>query len=328
VAHVAAFDELPGAGAVVGPHVHHAGVVTRQGAIDGMQGLRRRAGLDRPWLHSRPRLAGVCGLDSYFHPKAELPSRWNRPAPKGTNMNHSSDSLPIYVTNKSTRVSDANVKTMTEAVATQVRDHFAPAWQIPANPVSYLSGSDQAPATGAILTVVDTPDQDGVLGWHTEGDQGVIYGYVFAAPVLNNGGQVLSAARYTVAATLSHEVLETIVDPHVNLWATGPAGWVISQEVCDPVENSSYTINGVSVSNFVTPAWFDAHASPRTPMDHLGKVSKPFQVDRGGYFVHFKGGNPSQVFGDDVPDWRRTTKTHVHSRAGHLATLQPLKRLR
>jgi hypothetical protein len=235
--------------------------------------------------------------------------------------------MPIYVTNGSTRVSDQDVQTMVNAIATQVQDHFAPAWQIPANPVAYLEKDAARPASGALLTVVDNPDQPGVLGWHTEGAQDIIYGYVFAAPVLDNGGAVLTGATYTVAATLSHEVLETIADPHVNLWATGPNNTLISQEVCDPVENGSYDINGVSVSNFVTPSWFDAQAAAGAPMDYLGRVSQPFQMDQGGYYVHLKGGQPGQVHGRDLPQWRRDTKLNPHSRVGHLTTLKPLKRI-
>jgi hypothetical protein len=241
-------------------------------------------------------------------------------------MPHAARSLEIHVANGSTRVSDDDVERMTTAVATQVREHFAPAWEIPANPVRFMADPNEKPSTGAVLTVVDNPDQDGVLGWHTEGDNGVIYGYVFAAPVLDNGGKVLTGAQYTVAATLSHEVLETIADPHVNLWATGPDGWVISQEVCDPVENASYEIDGVAVSDFVTPMWFDIQAPPGTKMDYLDRVRKPFEIDQGGYYVRFKGGKPSQVFGDKVPDWRRKVKEHGNSRAGHLADMKLLER--
>jgi hypothetical protein len=242
-------------------------------------------------------------------------------------MSQPTGPLPIYIANESKRVSDTDVRTMVGAVTVQVRDHFAPAWQIPANPVSYLERGAPPPTSGAVLTVVDDPDQPGVLGWHTEGDNGVIYGYVFAAPVLDNGGEVLIGATYTVAATLSHEVLETIADPHVNLWATGPESTLISQEVCDPVENDSYEISGVAVSNFVTPNWFDGHALPGVPMDYLGKVSKPFEMDQGGYYVHVKAGKASQVFGRDVPDWRRKTKSHEKSRAGHLSAFGSLKRI-
>jgi hypothetical protein len=243
-------------------------------------------------------------------------------------VSHPAKVLDIHVANRSTRVSDADVRRMTKAVATQVREHFAPAWEIPVNPVTFLADPRDKPATGAVLTVVDKPDQDGVLGWHTEGENGVIYGYVFAAPVLDNGGAVLSGADYTVSATLSHEVLETIADPHVNLWATGPDGWVISQEVCDPVENGSYDIDGVAVSNFVTPMWFDVQAPPGTAVDYLGRISTPFEMDKGGYYVRFRSGKPSQVFGEHVPDWRRKLKEHGFSRAGHLADMKALERLR
>lgn len=240
-------------------------------------------------------------------------------------MSQPTGPLPIYVMNGSSRVSDQDVQTMVSAVAAQVQDHFAPAWQIPANPVTYMQRNAPRPASGAVLTIVDNPDQPGVLGWHTEGPNDVIYGYVFAGPVLDNGGQVLTGATYTVAATLSHEVLETIADPHVNLWTTGPNSTVISQEVCDPVENGSYEINGVSVSNFVTPEWFDAQAAPGASVDYLGRVSQPFQMDQGGYYVHLKAGKPSQVFGQDVPQWRRNTKSHPNSRAGHLATFKSME---
>ncbi len=242
-------------------------------------------------------------------------------------MNRLAEAMPIYISNKSTEVSDSEATRMTAAVQEQVSSHFAPAWGIPANPVQFLSSSDSPPETGALLTIVDTPDQDGVLGWHTEGQGGVIYGYVFAKPVLDNGGDVLTGSTYTVAATLSHEVLETIADPHINLWATGRDGWVISQEVCDPVENASYDIDGVSVSDFVTPAWFDIQAPTGAKLDHLGRINSPFQIDRGGYYVHLKSGKPAQVFGDQVPDWRRKAKSHIKSRAGHLTALQTLKHI-
>jgi hypothetical protein len=236
-------------------------------------------------------------------------------------MRRSVQPLQVVVTNKSTRVDDADAKKMTEAVAKQVKQDFSPAWAIPANSVTFQPSDAASPAGGAVLTIVDNPDQPGVLGWHTEGEDATIFGYVFASPVLDNGGEVLSGATYTVAATLSHEVLETIADPHVNLWATGPEGYVVSQEVCDPVENGSYDIDGVSVSNFVTPAWFDAQASAGTKLDHLGQVSKPFEIASGGYYVHFKGGKPTQVFGEDVPEWRRNTKSNAKSRGGHLLCL-------
>jgi hypothetical protein len=47
---------------------------------------------------------------------------------------------------------------------------------------------------------------------------------------LDSGGTDVTGGAFTVAATPLHEMLETIADPHVNLWAPGPHGYVISQE--------------------------------------------------------------------------------------------------
>ena len=60
-----------------------------------------------------------------------------------------------------------------------------------------------------------------------------------------------------------------------------------SREVCDPVQENTYAIEAggmhVAVSNFVLPAYFNP-AAPG-PYDHLGVLSKPFTLAKGGYAV-------------------------------------------
>ena len=58
------------------------------------------------------------------------------------------------------------------------------------------------------------------------------------------------------------------VDPNCNLWASDGKTRNYSFEVCDPVEAPTYDVDGVSVSNFVTPAWFDP-TRRRQWQDHL-----------------------------------------------------------
>lgn len=58
----------------------------------------------------------------------------------------------------------------------------------------------------------------------------------------------------------SHELLEMLVDPMSDRHIGGQ--WV---EICDPVGNVYYTIRGIQVSDFVTPAWFRPHS--RGPWD-------------------------------------------------------------
>jgi hypothetical protein len=53
---------------------------------------------------------------------------------------------------------------------------------------------------------------------------------------------------------------------------------VYSLEVCDPVEAPTYEVSGVSVANFVTPAWFDPQAPKSSQFDRLGKLAGPFSL--------------------------------------------------
>jgi hypothetical protein len=157
------------------------------------------------------------------------------------------------------------------------------------------------------LVVKDNSDTPGVLGWHTEDPSVHIYGYVFAGPILDNGGNALTNTL-SVSSVLSHEVLETFVDETCNLWADDHNGSTYALEVGDPVESTSYMVNGVSVSNFVLPAWFDPNAAPTEKFDWLGQVKAPFTIQKNGYCVKATQGTVTQVLGEDFPEWRHHVK--------------------
>jgi hypothetical protein len=53
-------------------------------------------------------------------------------------------------------------------------------------------------------------------------------------------------------------------------------------EVCDPCEESTYEINGVKVSDFVTPAYYDARAVAARKYSFRETVSRPLGVLEGG----------------------------------------------
>ena len=46
-------------------------------------------------------------------------------------------------------------------------------------------------------------------------------------------------------------------------------------EVCDPVENWSYPLDGVQVSDFVLPDYFNSGAGP---WDEMGALTGPFAL--------------------------------------------------
>jgi hypothetical protein len=123
-----------------------------------------------------------------------------------------------------------------------------------------------------------------VLGYHTEDQGGKLRGIVAAQPELSNGGKV-SAGDWSVSSVLFHKVLEMSIDPNCNLWSNDGRGAIHTFEVWDPVEAPTYAVNGISVSNFVTPAWFDPQAGSAATFDKLGLLTAPFGILKGGYVV-------------------------------------------
>lgn len=222
----------------------------------------------------------------------------------------------IYVLNQSTLITEAEARSMVRAVNTQVSAHLAPAWGMRPVGVHYAR---TAPAGARTLTLLDTLDQADALGWHTDDSQG-IYGVIGVKPVLDNGGRPLDGPL-SVASVLSHEVCELLCDPYCTSWSDTGRGYLVATEVCDPVQTSGYPIHGVTVSNFVTPAWFD-QTPAGGPYDHLGVLQAPFSLDRGGYWVQMRGGQVTQKFGTEFPTWLaaakalRGSRTHYRTAGG------------
>src|SRR3974390_713817 len=216
----------------------------------------------------------------------------------------------IAILNQSTLVSDDDVVTMTEAVASQVRLDAAPLGDRSPAAVIFYTDPSAVPATAHGIALVDTIQNQpqGVLGFHTEDQGGKLGGVVAAKPELDNGGQA-TTGDWSVSSVLSHEVLEMFVDPNCNLWANDGKASAYSFEGCDPVEAPSYTVNGVSVSNFVTPSWFDPLAPATAQFDKLGLLHAPFGILKGGYVVYETAGKEQQKFGDEFPQWRRDMKS-------------------
>jgi hypothetical protein len=218
--------------------------------------------------------------------------------------------IAILNQSQSGKVTNADVTTMTAAIASQVQTDVAPIWERAPATVTFYPDSTKVPPEAYVIAIVDTiPAQPtGVQGGHAEDQAGQIWGVVAAQPQLDNGGQVLTG-DWSVSSTLSHEVLEMFIDPNCNMWANDGQGSVYSLEVCDPVEAPTYAINGVYVSNFVTPAWFDPLAPSGSQFDKLGKLTAGFSILPGGYMTYeSKAGKPLQQWGDSYPGWRKTMK--------------------
>lgn len=236
--------------------------------------------------------------------------------------------MQIFVTNLSTLVTDRSAYDMTLCVSQQARQHMAPAFGIIPPQVTFLPKGRSAPAGSYVIGILDDADQAGDLGWHTEGPGGVVYGRVFARPVLQNGGNIMSA-ELSVSSVLSHEVLETVGDQHCNLWADVDGSTAYAYEVGDPVESDSYPVTiaagtGESVlamvSNFVLPAWFDPQAPAGARLDYMGLTTEPFQVRPTGYVIVLSEGRVSQHWGEHYPAWKRATKQSETSRTARITS--------
>jgi len=232
----------------------------------------------------------------------------------------------IAILNQSTLVSDTDAAAMTEAVAAQVRYDAAPLWDRAPAAVVFYTDPAAVPAAAHGIAIVDTiQDQpQGVLGFHTEDQGGKLWGVVAAKPELDNGAKV-TTGDWSVSSVLSHEVLEMFIDPNCNLWANDGKGSAYSFEVCDPVEAPSYPVKGVSVSNFVTPSWFDPLAPATAQFDKLDQLHAAFSILKGGYVVYESAGKEQQKFGDEFPQWRKDMKSgplaRTRRRLGQAANL-------
>ena len=177
--------------------------------------------------------------------------------------------------------SDRAVAAMAAAVQTQVHRDFAASWHIDAD-LTFLPAGQRVPPGLWQVGVFDNSDQAGALGYHDVTRDGLPLGKVFARSTIMDGGQV--------SVTLSHEALEMLADPDINLTASveSPSGGgrLYAYETCDAVEadDIGYDIDGVVVSDFVFPEWFVASLRGHdVQFDQQRKVSEPFELAPGGY---------------------------------------------
>lgn len=160
----------------------------------------------------------------------------------------------ISVLNQSARIDDIDAMKMVLAIAKQFARDVAPVWgMVPSIEFVQRGGS---PTPGACRCwLLDTPDVPNALGYHDEDAAGPFI-KVFTQPIVDDGGTILGAGA-SVASVLSHEVLELTGDSAANIWVDGPNGNDYARELCDAVQGDSYELDGVWVSNFVYPDFFD-----------------------------------------------------------------------
>ena len=168
-------------------------------------------------------------------------------------------------------VPPATLERYAAALQKQVDNHLAPAWNVRAD-ISVLDAGAVVPQGTSPLNIVNA--LAGQAGVHTN-DQGQ------PSAEAVNGDQL--------SITLSHELLEMLVDPSGTRVTRAPdldpysGGQQVAYlvEVCDPCAVYSYDIDGVPVSDFVLPSFYDPYATGN--VDFADFLARPLTVPLGCY---------------------------------------------
>ena len=189
--------------------------------------------------------------------------------------------------NKATVPLGSRLDTLVGAMQRFVDQQFAPVWGTPARLVPTTGFQKKAWA----LVFLDDADAANALAYHELTPDGLPISKVFVRTILG--------ARESVSVSATHELVEMLVDPAINLLSTGPdPKTTYAYETADPVEALSFKVDGVAMTDFVYPAYFEVFRKPRSArFDHLNKVTRPFQVLAGGYQIVFRNGKWSDVTG-------------------------------
>lgn len=163
--------------------------------------------------------------------------------------------------------------------------HFLAVWGYP---VKLYNTTEAKPADWQFI-YFDNADQAGALGYHDLTEKGQPISKIFVKTTLG--------AKQSVSVTACHELFEMVIDPLANLWAEAADGTEYAYEMSDPVEEDTFLVDGIEMSNFVHPSWFEPFKHPAgTKFDHLGVLKKPFSMSKGGYTIIKKKGKVSEVF--------------------------------
>lgn len=206
-----------------------------------------------------------------------------------------------------------NYDALIAALQVYVDKYVVPVWGTPARLVKTKGFTKNAWA----IVFLDNADAPGALAYHDLTPDGMPLSKVFVKTTLDNGD--------LVSVSASHELVEMLVDPAINLMTTGPDPKVMyAYESADPVEALSFKVNGIPMSDFVYPSYFEAFHKPGSvKFDYLGKVKKPFEVLKDGYQIIFKSGKWSQLYGSKA----KAKHFAKEDRRGHRSEQRKQRRL-
>ena len=198
-----------------------------------------------------------------------------------------------------------------DALQKFVDEHVAPVWGTRAKLIKtngFIRGS-------WAIVFLDHADHAHSLAYHDVTPDGFPQAKVFVKMTLKN--------KKLVSGSASHELVEMLVDPGINLVTMRPhSKLVYGYESADPVEDLDFPVNGIRMTNFVYPTYFETFHKPGTVrFDHLNQLKEPFQIHTGGYQGVYKNSKWIQLFGSH-PKKKRFAREDRRGRRGERRTAQ------
>lgn len=192
--------------------------------------------------------------------------------------------IQVGLVDKTKEIDPELMQTVAAALNIQVNRDLAPFWNVQAT-VTHLPNASKIPSgVWPVFLVKQLPPGEG--GFHLD-KHNQPYAEVIASS---------ASDEWTIDA--SHETVEMLVDPQGNRLqpsaaieivngkiqdGTGQFAYLV--EACDPCEadNFGYQIQGVAVSDFITPHFYDPMATTGTRYSFTGAITHPREILPGGY---------------------------------------------
>jgi hypothetical protein len=222
----------------------------------------------------------------------------------------------IALVRQSAQIEEKTFLAVSAALQKQLTRDFTPIWSVQAT-ISPFMHPEEVPSGYWPVHIMDAIPAPGAEGYHTDEHH-----------------QPFALVRWSPSwsVTASHEMLEMVVDPFGDRLMTAPAPEITEAgqvnylvEICDPCESDryAYPINGIAVSDFYTPDYFDLYQKTGVRYSAAGHIQQPRQLLKEGYLSWM---NPITLL------WYQATwfgkKPEVHEISGRLAALNEPHRSR
>ena len=179
--------------------------------------------------------------------------------------------------NKATVDLGAPFDALTVALQKCFDQYFLPVWGYPVK----LYNTVAAKPSDWQFIYFDNADVANALGYHDLTHKGQPVSKVFVKTTL--------ADNQSVSVTACHELFEMVIDPLANLWAEASDGVEYAYEMSDPVEEDTFKVDGIEMSNFVHPSWFEPFKHPPGANSIISVAEEALHDDQGRLHDHQEG---------------------------------------